>query len=381
MVLSATYLLPTLPPVGVNLHSPELLRHLVQAHRYLAELKGCAASIPNQSILINTLTLQEAKASSEVESYVTTQDELFQADLHLVESISPAAKEVSRYREALTNGFSRMREQQGLLSNGTLIALFQQLKNSSEGLRTGGGTVLKNEKTGATVFVPPQEGTQVLAQMQVLERFINDDAACDLDPLIKMALIHHQFESIHPFHDGNGRIGRILCVLYLVRTELLDAPVLYLSRYINQHKSAYYRLLQDVRDKAAAIAEDAAAYEASWQAWVIFMLQAVAQVAQQAVRLVSDMRDLMTSTKQRMRTELPKTYSQDLLNNLFRHPYTRIEFVQNDLGVTRQTAARYLRQLAEAGLVHEHSQGKHVYFINTPLVALLAQGEQALGFA
>jgi Fic family protein len=331
--------------------------------------------------LINTLTLQEAKASSEVESYVTTQDELFQADLHLVESISPAAKEVSRYREALTNGFSRMREQQGLLSNGTLIALFQQLKNSSEGLRTGGGTVLKNEKTGATVFVPPQEGTQVLAQMQVLERFINDDAACDLDPLIKMALIHHQFESIHPFHDGNGRIGRILCVLYLVRTELLDAPVLYLSRYINQHKSAYYRLLQDVRDKAAAIAEDAAAYEASWQAWVIFMLQAVAQVAQQAVRLVSDMRDLMTSTKQRMRTELPKTYSQDLLNNLFRHPYTRIEFVQNDLGVTRQTAARYLRQLAEVGLVHEHSQGKHVYFINTPLVALLAQGEQTLGLA
>jgi Fic family protein len=136
-----------------------------------------------------------------------------------------------------------------------------------------------------------------------------------------------------------------------------------------------------VRDKAAAIAEDAAAYEASWQAWVIFMLQAVAQVAQQAVRLVSDMRDLMTSTKQRMRTELPKTYSQDLLNNLFRHPYTRIEFVQNDLGVTRQTAARYLRQLAEVGLVHEHSQGKHVYFINTPLVALLAQGEQTLGLA
>jgi Fic family protein len=373
MVLLSTYLPPTLPPAGVSFQSPELLQHLVQAHRHLAELKGYAASIPNQAILVNTLALQEAKASSEVESYVTTQDELFQADLHLAESISPAAKEVARYREALTHGFARMREQQGILSNGTLIALFQQLKNSGEGLRTGGGTVLKNEKTGATVFVPPQEGAQVLAHMQALERFINEDEACDLDPLIKMALVHHQFESIHPFYDGNGRIGRILCVLYLVRTGLLDAPVLYLSRYINQYKADYYRLLQAVRDTAA----DPAAHAQAWQAWVIFMLRAVAQVAKQAVGLVGDMRDLMAASKRRLREELPKIYSQDLLNNLFRHPYTRIEFVQSDLGVARQTAARYLRQLADIGLVHEHAQGKHLYFINAPLVALLTQGEQA----
>lgn len=373
MVLISTYLPPALPPAGVNFQSPELLQHLVQAHRYLAELKGYAASIPNQAILVNTLALQEAKASSEVESYVTTQDELFQADLHLAESISPAAKEVARYREALTHGFARMREQQGILSNSTLIALFQQLKNSSEGLRTSGGTVLKNEKTGATVFVPPQEGAQVLAHMQALEQFINEDDICDLDPLIKMALVHHQFESIHPFYDGNGRIGRILCVLYLVRTGLLDAPVLYLSRYINQYKADYYRLLQAVRDTAT----DPAAHAQAWQDWVIFMLRAVAQVAKQAVGLVGDMRDLMATSKRRLREELPKIYSQDLLNNLFRHPYTRIEFVQKDLGVARQTAARYLRQLADIGLVHEHAQGKHLYFINAPLVALLTQGEQA----
>ena len=353
--------------MGVDFQTPELLTALVAAHRYLAELKGCAASIPNQAILINTLALQEAKASSEVESYVTTHDELFQADLRIAEWVSPAAKEVSRYREALTDGFKRMREQQGILSNSTLIALFQMLKNSGEAFRTNGGTVLKNEKTGATVFVPPQDGASVLAHMQALERFVNEDAACDLDPLIKMALIHHQFESIHPFSDGNGRIGRILCVLHLVQAGLLDSPVLYLSRYINRNKSDYYRLLQAVRDEASNVA--------AWQAWVKFMLNGVAQTAKQAVQLVGGMRELMTETKRRMRADTPKLYSQDLLNNLFRHPYTRIEFVQDDLGITRQTAARYLRQLAQAGLVQEHSLGKHVYFINVPLVQLLTQIE------
>lgn len=369
MAVLPNYVIPRLPPPNVDFQTPALLTALVAAHRHLAELKGCAASIPNQDILINTLALQEAKASSEVESYVTTQDELFQADLHLAEWVSPAAKEVSRYREALTHGFARMREQQGILGNGTLIALFQLLKNSSESFRTGGGTVLKNERTGDTVFVPPQDGASIETHMQALERFINDPATSSLDPLIKMALIHHQFESIHPFSDGNGRIGRILCVLYLVQTGLLGTPILYLSRYINQHKGDYYRLLQTVRDEAPDNA-------AAWQAWVTFMLDAVADTAQQGVQLVGGMRDLMADTKRRMRTDLPKLYSQDLLNNLFRHPYTRIEFVQHDLGVTRQTAARYLRQLAHVGLVQEHSQGKHVYFINTPLVQLLVQGER-----
>lgn len=368
MALRATYAIAELPPAGVDFQTPQLLQALVSAHRHLAELKGCAGSIPNQGILINTLTLQEAKASSEVESYVTTQDELFQADLHIAEWVSPAAKEVSRYREALRHGFERMRQQQGILGNGTLIALFQLLKNSSETFRTTGGTVLKNEKTGATVFVPPQDGASVLAHMQALERFINDDVACALDPIIKMALIHHQFESIHPFSDGNGRIGRILCVLYLVRTGLLDTPVLYLSRYINRHKGDYYRLLQAVRDETPNAA--------AWQDWVRFMLHAVADTAQRTVQLVGGMRALMAETKQRLRSDVPKLYSQDLLNNLFRHPYTRIEFVQRDLGITRQTAARYLRQLAQAGLVKEHSQGKHLYFINVPLVQLLVQGEQ-----
>ena len=367
MALQPTYAIPDLPPAGVDFQTPGVLTALVAAHRHLAELKGCAASIPNQAILINTLALQEAKASSEVESYVTTQDELFQADLRIADWMSPAAKEVSRYREALADGFKRMREQQGILSNSTLVAMFQMLKNTSEEFRTAGGTVLKNEHTGATVFVPPQDGRHVRVHMQALENFVNADAAAGLDPLIKMALIHHQFESIHPFRDGNGRIGRILCVLFLVQAGLLDSPVLYLSRFINRHKAQYYRLLQAVRDETPQAQ--------AWREWVIFMLDGIAQTAQQAVQLVGSMRELMAETKRRMRSDTPKLYSQDLLNNLFRHPYTRIEFVQNDLGITRQTAARYLRHLAKAGLVQERSAGKHVYFINVALVSLLTQTE------
>lgn len=362
---SSGYVLPALPPPGVDFDTTAILKALVPAHKHLAELKGCVQSIPNQQILIDTLVLQEAKASSEVESYITTQDELFQADLHLAEHISPAAKEVSRYREALSDGFARMRHQQGLLTNSTTIGLFQSLKASNEGFRTGPGTRIVNERTGKVVYVPPQAHGDIVAHMQTLEAFINGAPA--FDPLIQMAVAHHQFESIHPFSDGNGRVGRILCVLSLVQAGLLDAPVLYLSRHVNRHKNDYYRLLQAVRDEGGSAA--------AWQAWVLFMLQAVNQTAQQTVVLVAGMRELMAGTKHTMRTQLPRLYSQDLLNNLFRHPYTRIEFVERDLGITRQTAAKYLRELVRVGLLQEHSRGKHVYFINAPLVGLLMQGE------
>ncbi|MFM8866549.1 MAG: Fic family protein [Limnohabitans sp.] len=363
-MLTNSYSIPAMPPQGVNLDAPDLLKTLAVAHRHLAELKGCAKSIPNQGILINTLTLQEAKASSEIESFVTTQDELFQADLQWAEWTSPAAKEVSRYREALRHGFEQMQAQQGLLTNGGLIALFQTLKNSSEGFRKIPGTVLKNDRSGETVYVPPQSAIEVQQHMNDLERFINDADAV-LDPLVKMALIHHQFESIHPFSDGNGRIGRIVCVLYLTKAGLLNAPILYLSRYINQHKTDYYRLLQAVREQGV------------WHDWLMFMLRGVAETAQSTVVLVEGVRDLMAHTKLRLRTELPKLYSQDLLNNLFHHPYTRIDFVQQDLGVTRQTAAKYLKQLAQTGIVQEVAKGKHLYFINTPLVELLVKGDRS----
>lgn len=358
-MLTLNYTIPQLPPQGVDFDHQGIFKALVSAHRSLAELKGYAKSIPNQSILINTLTLQEAKASSEVESYITTQDELFQADLHIAEWISPAAKEVARYREALARGFALMQEKQGLLTNSMIIELFQMLKNTQESFRTQGGTVIKNERTGEIVFVPPQEAREIVRHMESLEQFINDSSLSDLDPLIKMALIHHQFESIHPFSDGNGRIGRILCVLYLTQSQLLEIPILYLSRYINQNKSDYYRLLQAVRDEGA------------WTQWIEYMLHAIEQTAQSTIKLVDCMRILMSNAKHIMREQLPRIYSQDLLNNLFQHPYTRIEFVEKDLGVTRQTAANYLRQLVGVGLLQESSKGKHIYFINTALVNLL----------
>lgn len=356
-MLKPTYQLPPLPPPG-DLETPAVLRALAQAHRRLAELKGRAASIPNQGILIDTLVLQEAKASSEIENIVTTQDELFQFGLFPDGPESPAAKEVANYRDALKRGHDSLFQTQGLLTNNVIIEMFRILKRTTGDFRATPGTALKNEATGALVYVPPQSANEIRDQMTALEQFINDDGLSDLDPLVKMAIIHHQFESIHPFPDGNGRIGRIINVLYLTRTGLLDIPILYLSRYITAHKADYYRLLQAVRDEGA------------WEAWLIYMLTAIAETAQQTLQLIEGMRQLMADYKRRIREEHRRIYSQDLLNNLFRHPYTRIEFVQAELGVTRQTAAKYLDQLAEAGFVEKHQQGRSNYYINTPLVGL-----------
>jgi len=357
-VLTPSYAPPALPP-AVDLETRDILRAVARANRHLAELKGRAAAIPNQGILIDTLALQEAKASSEVENIVTTQDELFQAGLFPQGPLSPAAKEVARYRDALKRGFDAMRQHHGLLTNNMLVEMFQVLKGVSGGFRTIPGTALRNESSGALVYVPPQDAGDIQRLMRELERFINEDDLCDLDPLIKMAIIHHQFESIHPFPDGNGRIGRILNVLYLSRVGLLDIPVLYLSRTITRNKSDYYRLLQAVRDGGA------------WEDWVLYMLDAVSETSQASLELIEGIRHLMADYKVRIRTGLPKLYSQDLLNNLFRHPYTRIEYVQNDLGVTRQTASRYLDQLAEKGLLLKQQAGRNNYYINTPLVDLL----------
>lgn len=363
-MLKPTYTLPPLPP-PVELETVRVLKSLNLASRALADLKGQARTIPNQAILIDTLALQEAKASSEVENIVTTQDELFQADVFPDDPQSPAAKEVARYRDALRLGLRRLIETSGLIPNSTLIEMFRLLKDRDDGFRVTPGTALKNERNGAIVFVPPQDANEIVALMTALERFVNDDAVSDLDPLIKMALIHHQFESIHPFPDGNGRIGRILNVLYLTRTGLLDIPILYLSRHITRNKSDYYRLLQAVRDDGA------------WEEWVIFMLEGVAETAKTTLKLVTGIGELMQEAKHRMREELPKLYSQELLNNLFRHPYTRIEYVQTDLDITRQTAARYLDILAEHGFVDKHRAGKNNYYINTRLVRLLMAVSEA----
>jgi Fic family protein len=360
-MLKASYTIPALPPPGAE-ETPAVLRALAQAHRHLAELKGRAASIPNQGILIDALALQEAKASSEIENIVTTQDELFQANAFPENPSSPAAKEVARYADALRHGFLEQRKLDGLLTNNIIIAMFQMLKRSEDGFRTTPGTALKNDQTGEMVYIPPQEGDAVRAHMAALETFINDDERSDLDPLVKMAIVHHQFESIHPFSDGNGRLGRIINVLYLTHAGLLDIPILYLSRYITGRKGEYYRLLQSVRDTGM------------WEPWLLYMLRGVAETARETLAMIEGMRDLMTEYKRRIRTDHTKIYSQDLLNNLFRHPYTRIDYVQKDLGVSRPTATKYLDELAEGGLVIKQRIGRNNYYINQRLVALFVDG-------
>jgi Fic family protein len=356
-MLSPSYAIPALPP-SMDLETVPVLKALAKANRALAELKGRAATIPNQGILIDTLALQEAKASSEIENIVTTQDELFQADLQLEGPGSPAAKEVALYRDALKLGYDRLLTTGGLITNRTLIEMFRLLKGRSDGFRVTPGTALKNDATGEVVYVPPQDAREIEAAMSALERFINEDERSPLDPLIKMALIHHQFESIHPFPDGNGRIGRILNVLYLTRAGLLEIPILYLSRQITHTKAEYYRLLQAVRREGA------------WEDWVLYMLEAVADTAQTTLALVEGIRIQMAGVKQRLRDDLPNLYSQDLLNNLFRHPYTRIEFIVTDLKVSRQTAAKYLDMLAEKSFVAKHRSGRSNYYVNTDLVRL-----------
>ena len=336
--------------------SPEILKKLALSSRRLAELKGIAGSIPNQSILINTLGLQEAKDSSEIENIITTHDELFKDDV-LPESFSnPAAKEVLRYRQALRIGFNQIK-QSGLLTSNHIIQIQAELEQNNAGFRKLPGTTLKNAM-GQVIYTPPQEPTEIIALMSDLEQFINNAELFDVDPLIKMALIHHQFESIHPFYDGNGRTGRIINVLYLVKEGLLDIPMLYLSSYIVRTKADYYSLLQSVR------------VEDRWEDWVLYILEGIEQTAALAIETIQAIKVALQDYKHRIRADY-KFYSQDLINNLFTHPYTKIEFVQRDLQVSRITATKYLDALTEGGFLKKQKMGRGNYYINIALNSIL----------
>jgi Fic family protein len=346
-----------LPIVG-EFETKAVLRKTAVAHRYLAELKGLSISIPNESILINTLTLQEARESSAIENIFTTYDEVYRADL-FADQLSAEAKEVRRYAEALRIGFSSLKSRQ-LLNTQDIIRIQETIVLNNAGYRRQSGTKLLNDRTGEVVYTPPQDHAQIVALMENLLRFINEDDLMDADPLVKMAIMHHQFETIHPFYDGNGRTGRILNILYLNQKGLLDLPILYLSRYITEHKNDYYRLLQAVRDTG------------DWEAWILYVLDAVEKTAIDTIAMISGIKSLMQHYKQEIRSKLPKIYSQDLLNNMFRHPYTKIEFIMKELQVTRITATRYLDAVTDLGLLDKQKIGRDSYYINTPLFALLS---------
>jgi len=343
--------LQPLPPKG-ELESPAVLKSLISAHRHLAELKGVAKAIPNQGILLSTLALQEAQSSSAIENIITTQDALYKYQLHS-DKVDPVTKEVAFYAEALHLGYKQVKNNQTLTLN-TIIEMQEILEGNSAGLRKTPGTILKNEGTGEVVFQPPSPD-KLPSYMSDLEIFINTEQA--LDPLVSMALIHHQFETIHPFYDGNGRTGRIINILYLVLSELLDTPILYLSRYINSTKDQYYSYLQHTRDTG------------DWEPWIIYMLQAVSVTAKHTTILVEAIGHLLIKQKKIIRTQ-HKFYSQDLMNSLFMHPYTKVAFIEKALGVSRATATRYLDALCDSTL-SKHKLGRENYYVNNALVKLL----------
>ncbi|MDA0945087.1 MAG: Fic family protein [bacterium] len=347
-------------PLTIELETKAVLKLAAKAHQALAELKGIVTSIPNQAILINTLSLQEAKDSSAIENIITTHDELYRSNVIAKQFASPATKEVFAYAVALRNGYAVIKEK-GLLTNNLILEIQAELEENKAGFRKLPGTALKNERTGETVYTPPQHGATIQRLMGNLETFINDDDRCDWDPLVKMAVIHHQFESIHPFYDGNGRTGRIINILYLVQKRLLNTPVLYLSRYINQNKADYYRLLQKVRTDDA------------WLEWIEFILEGVYQTAHQTIQLVTGIKHLMQQHKHKIRDQRPKIYSQDLLNLLFSHPYTKIEQLEAVLNVSYRTSTRYLEALIEIDLVSKHKIGRESYYINNDLMTLLSE--------
>lgn len=349
----------TLSPLPISdlsmLDCRELWMAIAEAERHLAELKGLCETLPNQSILISTLSIQEAKDSSEIENIITTHDEIF-ADRE-EGSAAGSVKEVRHYVEALGVGFDDVRRS-GLIRLKTLLDVQAQIEPKKAGLRKLPGTVLKNPSTGRIVYEPPQSAAEVESLMANLIDFLH--AEDDLNPIVRMAIAHHQFESIHPFYDGNGRTGRILNLLILQKEGLLDLPVLYLSRYITTTKGEYYRLLQDTRDKGL------------WKEWCLYMVRGVSMTARSEIALVKSLRDLMQETKGKIRSRLEKIYSQDLLNNLFRHPYTKIEFVEKDLGVSRITATKYLELLVAEGILRKEKRGKTNFFINEQLFQLLS---------
>lgn len=357
MTKSFKKLLPL--PLDWDVETKAVLKSLPSAHAALAELKGIASTMPNQSILISTLGLQEAKDSSAIENIITTHDDLYKTKLNLASYKSLNAKEVQNYIAATKTGFDLI-SKTGLLTNRTVLKIQEVLEGNKAGFRKLPGKTLKNTSTGEINCTPPQDPEEIKDLMTNLETFINDKESSDFDPLVKMAVIHYQFESIHPFYDGNGRTGRIINILYLIQEKLQNLPILYLSSYIIKNKYDYYRLLQEVRTKN------------NWEEWLIFMIKAVDQTSRETIDLIVKIRELMMNYKSTLRDNY-KFYSKDLLNNLFKHPYTKIEFIQRDLNVSRITAANYLNQLADDKLLTKKKLGTANYYINDSLFKLLSQ--------
>jgi Fic family protein len=348
--------LPILPPKA-ELENSEILKAAIGANKALAELKGMAKTIPSQAILINTLPLQEARSSSEIENVLTTNDQLFEAFASKAKESDSQTKEVLRYKEALWEGYNRLKEN-NLLTTNLFISIFQKIKETTAEIRNTPGTKISTS-AGEVIYTPPEGENVIRGKLFNLEEYINnnDDKT---DSLIKLAVIHYQFEAIHPFSDGNGRTGRIINILYLLHQNLLELPVIYLSRYIIENKDDYYLLLKSVTEKN------------EWIPWISYVLNGILITAKNTVNKIIEIKDLLDKTLVDMKQELSgRIYSKELIELLFTQPYCKVEFVVNSGIAKRQTAAEYLKEIEKTGLLKSKKVGKEVLYLNLPLFELL----------
>jgi Fic family protein len=348
--------LPLLPPQKEKVETIAVLKQESKAAVALAELKGLAKTLSNQSILINGIVLKEAKASSEIENVITTHDKLYQALILKDNNVDGATKEVLRYREALIVGYNYI-NQKGFLNTNGIIKVQRELEENDAGIRKLPGTALKNDLTNEIIYTPPDNQEAIQKLMKNFDGFINN-ADDDIAPLIKMAIQHYQFESIHPFYDGNGRTGRIVNVLYLLMNGLLDIPILFLSGYIIKHKNDYYRLLREVTTKG------------NWEEWILYILTGIEQTAHDTIKQIEQINKLFNATVEKTKREAPKVYSKELIEALFEQPYCRIEFLMQHLDCSRRSASTYLNTLAKAGIIESKIIGRDGIFINTALFNL-----------
>jgi len=348
--------LDQLPPSREKVETIEILRQTNKSTAALAELKGIAKTIPNQAMLINAIVLQEAKDSSEIENIITTQDELYKALIVNKRNISPEIKEVVNYRKAIFRGYD-LAKKQGFLRVNDIVSIQQELVDNTAGIRSTPGTVLKNDKTGEVVYTPPQDKADII---DFLTNFIDHfNGQSDLSPLINLAILHYQFESIHPFYDGNGRTGRILNILYLIIKGLIDVPILYLSSYIIDNKPDYYRLLNRTN------------HDGKWEDWIMFMLKAVESTSKDTIQRITNIKEQLDKTIIKVQNKSSKIYRKELVELLFEQPYSKIDFVVNRLNVERKAASRYLRELENIGILESQKVGRETLYINKELVEIL----------
>lgn len=347
--------IPLLPP-AIELETKAILKACIRARAVLAELKQAAELIPNQTMLINTLPILEAKDSSEIENIVTTADKLFQFS-HASNNADPSTKEALRYRTALFEGFQSLKTRP--LTTNTCEAICSQIKGVDMTVRKVPGTTLMNDKTGEVIYTPPEGEAQLRNLLANWESYLHNHD--DVDPLIKMAVAHYQFEAIHPFTDGNGRTGRVVNSLYLIEQGLLTLPILYLSRFIIKHKADYYKLLLAVTQTG------------NFDEWVLFILQAVEETSIWQVEKINAIRELNEHTKSYIQAQLPKIYSHELVEAIFNQPYCRIaNLVENGIA-KRQTASEYLKKLCDIGVLEELEAGKEKLFVHPKLMNLLTK--------